>query len=188
MRYISTSTTLLHRNASAQSVIRHAKRAVGVRAPTIVKNSAKPTVRHSARKDVALDLNHETVVIYFALAAVQALHKRIVWPAETSTMTVYASKNVHQCKSTIPPIIFGSQIQMASTPMERLVSATVPDIYSRMLEHVFEIVRSTRRPSTENVFSATGLAQKRVLALESYIRGMWTSFVDVPSLRGRLRF
>lgn len=78
MKHISTSTILLHRNASAQSVIRHAKRAVGVRVLTIVKNSAKRTVRHSARKDVASDQNRETVVICSAPAAVQALHKRIV--------------------------------------------------------------------------------------------------------------
>lgn len=188
MRHISISTTLLHRNASAQSVIRHAKLAAGAREPTIVKNSVKQTVRHSARKDVALDLNRETAVICSAPVAVQVLLRRTVWPAETFTTMACASKSVHQCKSTIPPIIYGSQIQMASTLMELHVYATVPDIYSRTLEPVCVIVRSTRQPSTENVSSVTGLAQKRVLALESCIRVMWTSFADVPSLRDRLRF
>lgn len=128
MRRLNTRTISRRRNASVQSVISRVRPVAGAKDRTIVRNSAKPIARRNVLRVVVSDRSHVNVVIYSAPAAALDQRSKTVWPVVTSMMTVFASKNAPQCKNTIPPITFGSRIQMVNMHMVRRVYAIAPSI------------------------------------------------------------
>ena len=122
------STTSPPKNVNATNAMSPAQKAVGAMDHTTVKSLAKSIARHSARRVAVLVHVLVNAVTRTVPVAVMVPRRKIALPVAISTMMASAKKNVHPCKSTILPIICGSQIRRENMPMAPRVSNNVPNI------------------------------------------------------------
>lgn len=173
------------RNVNARHAIRHARPAAGARVRTIVRNSAKSTVRRNAPKDVASDRNRGTAVTCSVPAVAQGPRKKIAWLVVISMMTACANRNARQCRNTIRPITCGNRIRMANTPMALPAFAIAPSICWKTMAPACAHARLTKLRRMANVCHAMDHVRKLVLSLASSILETSIRSVAAPSLRGR---